>query len=367
MKLFEGKTKSERNKTIAAMILLGACLIVLFYAFGRGMFGGGTTKANVKATPTPRKQASSKPESSTDQLKMPSPEDQIFQGETIPIVYQPGRFSADPPGRNIFAFYEPGKPTPYVPTPAPIKTASPTPIPTPLPINLAVVNPQSVYAGSNGFRMEIAGDKFTPDTKIYMDQQELPSTFISETRMTADVPNVLIRNDGQRRIMAQTADGTKYSNQITFDIQPAPKPQFTYIGMIARKRSNNDTAYFQEPGKQMPTSARLNDVVGGRFRLVSISEAESIVEDVSLGFKHRITIRPASAASGATGPQPGGRPFPGRTQPGFPASGAPMPSNPTRVPGIPDNIPRYSAPGSNSNRNVNNNKPDPDDDNDDGL
>jgi hypothetical protein len=119
--------------------------------------------------------------------------------------------------------------------------------------------------------MEIAGDKFTPDTKIYMDQQELPSTFISETRMTADVPNVLIRNDGQRRIMAQTADGTKYSNQITFDIQPAPKPQFTYIGMIARKRSNNDTAYFQEPGKQMPTSARLNDVVGGRFRLVSIS------------------------------------------------------------------------------------------------
>ncbi len=187
--------------------------------------------------------------------------------------------------------------------------------------------------------------------------------------MTADIPNVLIRNEGQRRLMAQTADGTKYSNQISFDIQPAPKPQFTYIGMIARKRSNNDTAYFQETGKPMPTSARLNDVVGGRFRVVSISEPEAIVEDVSLGFRHPLKIKPAAAPTGATGPQPGlpGRGFPERTRPGFPASGAPMPVSPSRVPGIPDNIPRYSAPGSNSNRNVNRpNRDDDDDDNDDG-
>ena len=35
------------------------------------------------------------------------------------------------------------------------------------------------------------------------------------------------------------------------------KAGFQYIGMIARKRSNNDTAYFLEPGKQKPTSAAL--------------------------------------------------------------------------------------------------------------
>ncbi len=86
------------------MILLGASLIVLFYAFGRGMFSGGTTTASVKTTPTPRKQASGKSESKTDQLKMPSPEDQVFQGETTPIVYRPGAFGVPSAGRNIFAF-----------------------------------------------------------------------------------------------------------------------------------------------------------------------------------------------------------------------------------------------------------------------
>jgi hypothetical protein len=365
MKLFEGKTKSERNKTIAAMILGGACLIVLFYAFGRGMFSGGTTTATVKATPTPRKQASGKPEQNVNQPQMPSLEDQTLVMQTQAVVYQPGLFGAPPAGRNIFAFYEPPKPCETCPTPPPpVKTPVPAPTPTPLPIQLAAINPQSVYAGSNGFRMEISGDKFTPDTKIYMDQQELPTTYINETRMTADIPNVLIKNEGQRRLMAQTTDGTKYSNMVGFDIQPAPKPQFTYIGMIARKRSNNDTAYFQESGKPLPTSARLNDVVGGRFKLVSISAAETIVEDVNLGFRHRITLRPASTTtSGPSGPQPG-RGFPGRTEQGFP-SGAPLPANPSRVPGIPDNVPRYSPPASNSNR-ITNQRRDVDDDDDDG-
>ena len=346
------------------MVLGGASLIVLFYAFGRGMFSGSTTTAKVNATPTPRKQASGKPESNPKQLEMPSAEEQVFHGETTPIVYRPGIFGAPPAGRNIFAFYEPPKPTPYVPTPVPVKSVPPpTPAPTP-PIQLAALNPQSVYAGSNGFRMEIAGDKFTADTKIYMDMQELPTTYINETRLTADIPGVLIKNEGQRRMMAQTADGTKQSNLVSFDIQPAPRPQFTYVGMIARKRSNNDTGYFQEPGKPMPTTARLNDVVGGRFKLVSVSDKEAVVEDVNLGFRHRITLRPASATSGAAQPlgQPIGRPG---SNPGFPSRGTPVPASPGRVPGIPDNVPRYTAPGSNSNRNVNRPRDD-DDDNDDG-
>ena len=365
MKLFEGKTKSERNKIIAAMILGGACLIVLFYAFSPTIFSRGTTTATVKPSPTPRKQASGKSGSDPNQLGMPSVEDQALVMQTQPIVYRPSGFIGAAAGRNIFAFYEPPKPTPYVPTPIPVKSVPPpTPAPTP-PIQLAAVNPQSVYAGSNGFRMEIAGNNFTPDTKIYMDQQELPTSYINETRMTADIPNVLIKNEGQRRLMAQTTDGTKHSNLVAFDIHPAPKPQVAYIGMIARKRANNDTAYFQETGKQTPTTARLNDVVGGRFKLVSVSDKEAIVEDVNLGFRHRITLKPATATSSA---QPSGQPgrgFPGRSEPGFPSS-APLPTNPSRPPGIPANVPRYTPPASNSNRSPNQ-KRDDDDDDDDGT
>ena len=67
--------------------------------------------------------------------------------------------------------------------------------------------------------------------------------------------------------------------------------------MIARKRGNNDTAYFQETGKPLPFGARLNDVVSGRFRLVSISSGEVVFEDTSLGFRHRLALyRPAPGA-----------------------------------------------------------------------
>lgn len=354
MKLFEGKTKSERNKIIAAIALGGASLIVLFFAFGRGMISGGSTTVTVKPSPSPKNSTTAG--SNPGKLEMPSAEQQRFDGETLPIVYSGSFFNAPDPGRNIFAFYEPPRPTPYVPTPIPVQSIPPpTPAPTP-PIQIAVINPQSVYAGSNGFRLEIAGDKFTPDTKIYFDQQELPATFISETRMTADIPSVLIRGDGQRRIMAQTVDGTKHSNQIMLEIQPPPKPGFTYIGMIARKRSNNDTAYFQEGGKPIPVSARLNDVVGGRFRVTSISEQEAIVEDVSLGFKHKLALVMPPPPSASSQPvMPGGR-QPNR---GFPGREVYTPVNPTipqpgisnsRIPGIPDGIPRYVQPAANSNR-----------------
>lgn len=378
MKLFEGKTKSERNKTIAAIGLGAASLIVLFFAFGRGMFGGSTTTATVKPSPSPK--ATTNAQSNPGKLEMPSRQDQEL-GMIVPIVYRPEMFGiGGDPGRNIFAFYEPPPPCKVnCPTPVPPRTPEPPP-PTPVPtpdILIAAVNPQSVYAGSNGFRMEIAGDRFTPDTKIYFEQQEVRATFINETRMTADIPNALIRVDGRRSIMAQTTDGVKHSNGMMFDIQPPPKPGFTYIGMIARTRGNNDTAYFQEPGKPLPTGARLNDVVAGRFRVASISAQETVLEDVSLGFKHKLplVIPPPTSSSSAPG-GPGG--VPAR---GFPSPGRPVytPANPTlpnpgasntRIPGIPDNVPRYvpPQPNPNSNRMPSNTRPggSPDED-DDGI
>ena len=352
MKLFEGKTKSERNKLIAAMALGGACLIVLFFAFGRGMFSGSPTPTAAKPSPTPRTTAKNR---SAD-LELPSPEDQMLDMTTQPIVYNRASFNAPDPGRNIFAFYEPGKPTPVVPTPIPVRSMTPPP-PEPTPdIILAAVNPQSVYAGASGFRMEIAGDRFTPDTKIYFEQQELPSSFISEQRMTADIPGILLRNEGGRSVMAQTADGTKRSFPVTFNIQPAPKPAFQYIGSLLRKRSNNDTAYFKEPGKEMPTSARLNDIVGGRFRLVSISAEKTVLQDINLDF-NRVTLDLVVPTASVTSQpsSPGGVPgrggFPGR-QTYTPMNPNPtLPTQPTnsRIPGIPDNIPRYTPPASNSN------------------
>jgi hypothetical protein len=102
-----------------------------------------------------------------------------------------------------------------------------------------------------------------------------------------------------------------------------------------------------EQGKQTPVSARLSDVVGGRFRLMSISADETLFEDVNLGFRHRVPLfRPAPGSTTSSAP---GRP-------GSPGGETYIPYNPNPVyqvppgqsiPGIPDNIPRYVPPAAN--------------------
>ena len=131
-------------------------------------------------------------------------------------------------------------------------------------------------------------------------------------------------------------------------VQAPPRPAFQYIGMIGRKRYNNDTAYFTEQGKPTPFGARLNDIVGGRFRLVDISPTETIFEDTQLGFRHRIPITKASSTGSITSKPDGGF----------------IPNNPNLppdcIPGIPCNIPRAPVPQKTPN------KGDDDDDGDGG-
>ena len=346
MNPFAGKSPNERNKIIAAMVLGALALGSLFFAFGGSNIFSKSPTVTVSISPTPKPSATV-PIDPVDKV-IPSQSEQNSVYASTVVAYS-GVVSAPDPGRNIFAFYEP--PPPCGPAsnpcpPPPIKTpAPPTPSPTPA-IYITAVNPGSVYAGSRGFRIEISGERMVPDAKIYFSQSELPTSFVNEQKMVADVPASAIAGEGGRQIMIQTPDGKKYSNQMVLNVQAPPKPGFQYIGMIARKRSNNDTAYFMDQGRSTPVSARLNDVVGGRFRLVSISAEETVFEDVSLGFKHKVTLfRPAPGTTASSPSRP-------PTQPGDTY----VPYNPNTnfqvqpgqsIPGIPDNIPRYVPPNAN--------------------
>ena len=330
MVLFEGKTKSERNKIIAAGLLGLIALIALYLAFGRSFFSGSTS-VTVKVTATPR--PNSPPAANRNDPRLPTPTEQDFAYQTTMVDYRPGSNYAPDPGRNIFAFYEPPPPTPYVPTPTPTPKplVPPTPAPTPV-MFMASLNPQSVYAGVRAFRLEINGDRFTPDARIYFNQSELPTTFVNGQRVFADVPANLIAQEGSRQVIVQTPDGRAYSNQSMLTVLAPPRPTFQYIGMIGRKRYNNDTAYFTEGNNPTPFGARLNDVVRGQFRLVDISPAEVVFEDVNLGFRHRVPIVKSSAVGGQ----------PGRN--GFTTDGGVMPFDPARgVPGM-NGVPQYIPP-----------------------
>jgi hypothetical protein len=329
--VLETKSPADRNKMIAAIVLGVLALVALYVAFGPSLFGSASsTTVKVSTSPTPR--ASATPaDPAAPAATMPSRSEQDFTYQTTPIDYRPGLAYAPDPGRNIFAFYEPPPPTPYVPTPIPVKTPPPaTPAPTP-PVQFSFVNPQMVYAGSRGFRLEANGDKFTPDMHIYFNQVQMPTTFVNAQKLVTDIPTNMVVNQGFAQVIVQNADGKLYSNALNFTIQAPPTPSVTYIGMIARARHNNDTAYFTQQGQDKPFGARLNDVIQGRFRVVDISAAEVVLQDTELGFKHRVQLSRVNAGGGS--PQPGGFP-----QSGFPQNFQPTINNPC-VPGIPCNIP----------------------------
>lgn len=329
MNLFEGKSPTERNKIIAAIVLGVFAVFALGYTFVGNPFSG-KKKVTVSASPAPSPKSS--PGAASETASMPSEDAMIGVYTTTPVEYNPNRFNAPDAGRNIFAFYEPPPPTPYVtpptPTPLPVVLVTPTPAPTP-PVFIGFAAPQSVYAGSKSFRLEVNGDKFTPDSLIFLNGNQLPTTYVSPQKLVAEVPSNFITSAGQIFILVRSADGKLYSNQVALNVQAPPTPQFQYVGMIARQKFNNDTAYFQEQGKPTPFGARLNDVVGGRFRLASISASEVVFEDVNLGFKHRVALfRPATGqTAGGTG---GANPT--QNSPGGDRRGIYNPNNPNAQP-----------------------------------
>lgn len=349
MKIFEGKSPTERNKIIAAIVLGTLAVLALTYTIGGMYFGGksATTTVSVKTSPT----ATASPNTSTNQItNLPTQEETDFAYSTTEVVYSPTALYAPDAGRNIFAFYEPPPPTPFSPTPVPVQTFTPppTPVPTPTPPQMiGFVSPQSVYSGSRQFLLEVNGDKFTPDTRIIFNGTEIPTTYVSPQRLTANVPTNYITGEGQRFIMTRTPDGKLYSNQVSINVQAAPTPQFQYIGMLGRQKYNNDTAYFQEQGKPLPFRARLNDVVAGRFRLMSISSAEVVFEDVNLGFKHKLALyRPAPGQTSTSTTTNNSR-F--ENNPPIVVQPNPYPQYNTEIPGIPNNIPRYNPNNTNTN------------------
>lgn len=349
MKIIEGKSPAERNKIIVAMVLGALALLAIGYNV-IGLFPGKKPSVASKPTPAPARQPASKESVS----ELPPQDAANFEYESTEITYTPGAFNAPEASRNIFAFNENPPAAPMVvPTPA-ITIPSPTPLP---PMMITSVMPQSVYAGAKTFRLEVNGDKLNPQTKIYFNGNEMPTTFINERKVITEVPANFVVAEGMRMIKLRTPDGKFYSNDASLNVMSPPKPNFTYLGPLIRKRSNNDTAYIQEQGSQNAVGRRLNDVIAGRFRLVSISPTRVIVEDVNLGFRHTVSISTAAMSAGNGG---------GNQQaPGFTPDTNFVPYNPTMPQPQQIPVPRYQP--ANPNQPQNPNQPDQDDgDGDDG-
>lgn len=147
------------------------------------------------------------------------------------------------------------------------------------------------------------GDKFTPAVKIIVDGRALPTRFINSQQIATTVTADLIANPGSRQIIVKNADGTLYSNTINLNITPPPAPNYTYVGLIGKPRFN-DTAVLQDKNSKDFLNVQRGDLVGGRFRVTSISDKEVVLVDTTLKIKWPIAF---SSETGSSPTRPGTR------------------------------------------------------------
>jgi hypothetical protein len=289
MQLFDPKNPNEKKKMIAAGALALVAILVLGYVFLGGSSKPSTT-TNLRSSPSPTRvvKPNATPEPPGDDLS-------IYQ----PVSYTGTVASASEADRNIFSYYEPPPPTPK-----PVIIPTPTPTPTP-PLVASGVSPSSVYARTPAdFSLQLTGDKFTPAVRIVMDGRELPTRFIGSQQLFTTVPASMVTNPGVRQLMARTSDGHLYSNTVALNVTQPPVPNFTYVGLIGKPRFN-DIAVLQDKSSKDLNNVQRGDPVGGRFRVVSISEKEVVLIDTTLKIRHTLpfTQDPNSGAPFRTTPR----------------------------------------------------------------
>jgi hypothetical protein len=120
------------------------------------------------------------------------------------------------------------------------------------------------------------------------------------------VPAAVIANPGQRQVVVRSSDGALSSNQLSLSVAAPPTPNYTYVGFIGKPRHIGDTALLQDKSSKEILSIQRGDVLGGRFRVTSISDRELVVVDTNLKIKHTLQL----TNEGDKGPYPLGRPTP---------------------------------------------------------
>lgn len=287
MALVDLSKPGEKKKLIFAAVLgLGAILVLYWVLIGFDSRPPQPTRTTASATPQRPATATSRTPAAPV-----SPEVQNLAA-FAPIDYEPSSYSGPEARRNIFAYYEP----PAKPVTAP-STPTPTPEPPP-PVLLASVSPSNVYARTADFKLDAAGDKFTPDMRIFVDGRELPTTYKGPQQLSTTIAASFIAAPGARQVVVRTPDNRLFSNQLTINVAAPPVPNYTYIGIISPQNRVTDTALVQDRNNKTIVSVLRGDVVGGRFRVTSISEKELVVVDTSLKIKHVLPMTESEKGSG---------------------------------------------------------------------
>jgi hypothetical protein len=277
MEMTDIRNPGERKKVILAGLLGLVAVILLWWTFFG--FGGSTQSVPPRTTNSPTSDTrapSTRPQPQTVAEVQVDVLDQLR-----PVNYEYSMPSVPEARRNIFVYYEP----PPKPVAAP---PSPTPTPPP-PVLLASLSPANVYALTGDFTLEVSGDKFTSQLRVLINNSEVPTQYRGPQQLSAKVPAALITNPGGLQVMLQSADGKLYSDSVTLTVAAPPVPNYSYVGIIGTHRYI-DTAILQDKSNRELLNVQRGDLLGGRFRVTSISEKELVLLDSNLKIRHTIAF-----------------------------------------------------------------------------
>lgn len=290
----------EKKKLVGAAVLGVVAIAVLYWV----LIGFGTNTPTTPPRPGPASPSSAqlpgqRPTQTTPRPAQTTPRQTATAAADVadlasfrPIVFEQSSYNAPEARRNIFAYYKPPQPevkAPSTPTPVP---------PKPPDVLLASVSPSNVYARTADFKLELAGDKFAPSMRIYIDGRELPTSYKNPQQISTTVPAAFIVSPGARQVMVRTPDNQLFSNTMQINVADPPKPNYVYVGIIGHQNRVADVALVQERNSKNIINVLRGDILSGRFRVTSISEKELVLTDTTLKIKHTIGMSEGDKASG---------------------------------------------------------------------
>ena len=296
MEIADLNKPGEKKKLIAAGVLGLVAILFLWWTF----FGFGSSSSPTTPRPTTPQTRSAPPTRGGNQTaaNQPDTSEELSKlvNELTEVHFVMANTNVPEARRNIFAFYEPP------PKQQVVETPPSTPTPTP-PLLLASLSPSNVYAGTAEFPLEVTGDKFTSDVRIFVDGRELQTKYRSAQQLSATVPASVIASPGSRVIAIRSTDGRVYSNSLNLNVAQPPAPNYTYIGLMST-RTHVDIAILQDLNTKAVVNAQRGEMFGGRFRLTSIGDKEIVFTDTNLKIAHKIKMTEGEKGIGSPSYRP---------------------------------------------------------------
>jgi hypothetical protein len=153
---------------------------------------------------------------------------------------------------------------------------------------LQSVSPQNVVAGTpRQVTVTVTAQKIPEDPQIFFDGRAKPTKRINESQLTTPMePNeyAFARNINVE-VKSQSDPIKNNSNTIPLIIQPAPEPQFRYIGRLG------ESAVFEITATKEIKRLTRGGVLQGVWRIDSITDAGVDITHTQYEIKRRVALQ----------------------------------------------------------------------------